>query len=38
MSWYRADNASNVAGYLERPDQCATELPVERFFLTTRCP
>ncbi len=33
VSWYRAHNASIVAGYLEHQELCATELPVERFFM-----
>jgi hypothetical protein len=32
-AWYRAHNASIVAGYLKHQDLCATELPVERFFM-----
>jgi hypothetical protein len=31
-AWYRAHNASIVAGYLEHRDLCAAELPIERFF------
>ena len=33
MTWYRAHNASIVAGYLEHEELCAAELPVERFFM-----
>ena len=33
VTWYRAHNASIVAGYLEREELCAAELPVERFFM-----
>ena len=33
MAWYRAHNASIVAGYLEHQDLSAAELPVERFFM-----
>ena len=32
-AWYRAHNASIVAGYLEHRELCAAELPVERFFM-----
>lgn len=32
-AWYRAHNASIVAGYLEHQDLSAAELPVERFFM-----
>jgi hypothetical protein len=32
-AWYRAHNASIVAGYLEHYELCAAELPVERFFM-----
>ena len=32
-AWYRAHNASIVAGYLEHRDLCDSELPVERFFM-----
>jgi hypothetical protein len=32
-AWYRAHNASIVAGYLEHQDLCAAELPIERFFM-----
>ena len=32
-AWYRAHNASIVAGYLEHRQLCAAELPVERFFM-----
>jgi hypothetical protein len=32
-AWYRAHNASIVAGYLEHRHLCAAELPVERFFM-----
>jgi hypothetical protein len=33
VSWYRAHNASIVAGYLKHRELCAAELPVERFFM-----
>ena len=33
VAWYRAHNASIVAGYLEHEELCAAELPVERFFM-----
>ena len=33
QAWYRAHNASIVAGYLEHRHLCAAELPVERFFM-----
>jgi hypothetical protein len=33
VAWYRAHNASVVAGYLEHQQLCAAELPVERFFM-----
>jgi hypothetical protein len=33
VAWYRAHNASVVAGYLEHQSLCADELPVERFFM-----
>jgi hypothetical protein len=33
VSWYRAHNASIVAGYLKHQELCATELPIERFFM-----
>jgi hypothetical protein len=33
VAWYRAHNASIVAGYLEHQALCAAELPVERFFM-----
>jgi hypothetical protein len=33
VSWYRAHNASIVAGYLKYQDLCAAELPIERFFM-----
>ena len=33
VAWYRAHNASIVAGYLEHQELCAAELPVERFFM-----
>jgi len=33
MAWYRAHNASIVAGYLEHQALCADELPIERFFM-----
>ncbi len=33
VAWYRAHNASIVAGYLEHQDLSAAELPVERFFM-----
>jgi hypothetical protein len=33
VAWYRAHNASIVAGYLEHRHLCAGELPVERFFM-----
>jgi hypothetical protein len=33
QAWYRAHNASIIAGYLEHRDLCAAELPVERFFM-----
>jgi hypothetical protein len=33
VAWYRAHNASIVAGYLEHQDLCAAELPIERFFM-----
>ena len=33
VAWYRAHNASIVAGYLEHRHLCASELPVERFFM-----
>jgi hypothetical protein len=33
VTWYRAHNASIVAGYLEHEELCAAELPVERFFM-----
>jgi hypothetical protein len=33
VSWYRAHNASIVAGYLRHQELCAAELPIERFFL-----
>jgi hypothetical protein len=32
-TWYRAHNASIVAGYLTHRDLAAQELPVERFFM-----
>jgi hypothetical protein len=32
-AWYRAHNASIVAGYLEHRNLCAAELPAERFFM-----
>jgi hypothetical protein len=32
-AWYRAHNASIVAGYLKHQDLCAAELPIERFFM-----
>ena len=32
-AWYRAHNASVVAGYLEHQDLCTAELPIERFFM-----
>ena len=32
-AWYRAHNASIVAGYLEHYELSAAELPVERFFM-----
>ncbi len=32
-TWYRAHNASIVAGYLEHRHLCAAEMPVERFFM-----
>jgi hypothetical protein len=32
-AWYRAHNASIVAGYLEHQELCADELPIERFFM-----
>jgi hypothetical protein len=33
LSWYRAHNASIVAGYLRHQELSAAELPVERFFM-----
>ena len=33
VAWYRAHNASIVAGYIEHYALCAAELPVERFFM-----
>jgi len=33
VTWYRAHNASIVAGYLEHQELCAAELPLERFFM-----
>jgi hypothetical protein len=33
VSWYRAHNASIVAGYLQHQELCAAELPIERFFM-----
>ena len=33
MTWYRAHNASIVAGYIEHHALSAAELPVERFFM-----
>jgi hypothetical protein len=33
VSWYRAHNASIVAGYLEHRELGEAELPVERFFM-----
>ena len=33
VSWYRAHNASIVAGYLKHQELCADELPIERFFM-----
>jgi hypothetical protein len=33
VAWYRAHNASIVAGYLEHQALSAAELPVERFFM-----
>jgi len=33
VGWYRAHNASIVAGYLEHHELSADELPVERFFM-----
>jgi hypothetical protein len=33
QAWYRAHNASIVAGYLEHQDLTAAELPAERFFM-----
>jgi hypothetical protein len=33
VSWYRAHNASIVAGYLRHQELCAAELPIERFFM-----
>ena len=33
VSWYRAHNASIVAGYLRHQELSAGELPVERFFM-----
>jgi hypothetical protein len=33
LSWYRAHNASIVAGYLEHRTLSQAELPVERFFM-----
>jgi hypothetical protein len=33
VAWYRAHNASIVAGYLEHQELCADELPIERFFM-----
>jgi len=33
VAWYRAHNASVVAGYLQHHHLCAAELPVERFFM-----
>ncbi len=36
VTWYRAHNASIVAGYLEHEELCAAELPVERFFMNVR--
>ena len=33
VTWYRAHNASIVAGYLEYQELCAAELPLERFFM-----
>ena len=33
MAWYRAHNASIVAGYIEHHALCAAELSVERFFM-----
>ena len=32
-AWYRAHNASIVAGYLDHRDLCRQEHPVERFFM-----
>jgi hypothetical protein len=33
VSWYRAHNASIIAGYLKHQALCTAELPVERFFM-----
>jgi hypothetical protein len=33
VTWYRAHNASIVAGYFEHQELCADELPLERFFM-----
>ncbi len=33
VSWYRAHNASIVAGYLKHRELSAAELPIERFFM-----
>src|SRR5262249_59805028 len=33
VSWYRAHNASIVAGYLRHQELSAGELPIERFFM-----
>jgi hypothetical protein len=33
VTWYRAHNASIVAGYLEHQELCMAELPLERFFM-----
>ena len=33
VAWYRAHNASIVAGYIEHHALCAAELSVERFFM-----
>jgi hypothetical protein len=33
VSWYRAHNASIIAGYLKHQELSAAELPVERFFM-----
>jgi hypothetical protein len=33
VTWYRAHNASIVAGYFEHQELCAAELPLERFFM-----